>query len=124
MLIVGIAGGTGSGKTTVVTKIMEVFPNEEVIVIPQDSYYKDNSDISLEERQKINFDHPDSVEFSLLIDHLKQLKKGNPIEMPIYSYLTCLRSKDTITIKPARVVLIGGILILTDPGLRLSLIHI
>ena len=118
MLIVGIAGGTGSGKTTVVRKIMEVFPNDEVIVIPQDSYYKDNSDISLEERQKMNFDHPDSVEFSLLIDHLKQLKKGNPVEMPIYSYLTCLRSKETSTIKPTRVVLIEGILILTDIGLR------
>jgi uridine kinase len=118
MLIVGIAGGTGSGKTTVVNKVMEVFPNDEVIVIPQDSYYKDNSDISLEERQKINFDHPDSVEWKLLIDHLKHLKKGLPIEMPIYSYLTCLRAKDTINIKPARVVLVEGILILTDPGLR------
>lgn len=118
MLIVGIAGGTGSGKTTVVKKIMEVFPNDDVIVIPQDSYYRDNSNVSLEERQKINFDHPDSVEFSLLIDHLKQLKKGKPIEMPIYSYLTCLRSKDTIAIKPSRVVLVEGILILTDIGLR------
>jgi uridine kinase len=118
MLIVGIAGGTGSGKTTVVKKVMEVFPNDEVIVIPQDSYYKDNADISLEERQKVNFDHPDSVEWELLIDHLKQLKKGTSVEMPIYSYLTCLRSKETITIKPARVVLVEGILILTDPGLR------
>lgn len=118
MLIVGIAGGTGSGKTTVVNKIMEVFPNDEVIVIPQDSYYKDTSDISLEERQKINFDHPDSVEFSLLIKHLQQLKKGNPVEMPVYSYLTCVRAIETITIKPSRVVLVEGILILTDAGLR------
>ncbi|HEY5469689.1 MAG TPA: uridine kinase [Bacteroidales bacterium] len=118
MLIVGIAGGTGSGKTTVVRKITEVFPNDEVIVIPQDSYYKDNRNISLEERQKINFDHPDSVEFELLINHLKQLKKGNTIEMPIYSYLTCLRAKETIKIKPSRVVLVEGILILTDIGLR------
>ena len=76
MLIVGIAGGTGSGKTTVVRKLMEAFPNNEVIIIPQDSYYRDNSSISPEERQKINFDHPDSVEFSLLIEHLKQLKEG------------------------------------------------
>jgi uridine kinase len=118
MLIVGIAGGTGSGKTTVVKKIVEVFPNDEVIVIPQDSYYKDNAGISLEERQKINFDHPDSVEWRLLIDQLKHLKKGEQIEMPIYSYLTCLRSKETIPVKPARVVLVEGILILTDPGLR------
>jgi uridine kinase len=118
MLIVGIAGGTGSGKTTVVRKVMEAFPNDEVIIIPQDSYYKDNSDISLEERQKINFDHPDSVEFGLLIDHLKQLKKGKYVEMPIYSYLTCVRAEETITIKPSRVVLVEGILILTDIGLR------
>src|SRR5664279_5393767 len=92
MLIVGIAGGTGSGKTTVVRKVMEVFPNDEVIVIPQDSYYKDNREISLEERQKINFDHPDSVEWELLIEHLKLLKNKETIEMPIYSYLTCLRA--------------------------------
>ena len=118
MLIVGIAGGTGSGKTTVVKKIKEVFPNDEVVVIPQDSYYRDNIGIPLEERQKINFDHPDSVEFELLIDHLKQLRNGNPIDMPIYSYLTCLRAKETITIKPARVVLVEGILILADIALR------
>jgi len=118
MLIVGIAGGTGSGKTTVVKKIVEEFPNDEVIVIPQDSYYKDNASISLEERQKINFDHPDSVEWRLLIDHLKHLKKGEQIDMPVYSYLTCLRSKETIPVKPARVVLVEGILILTDQGLR------
>ena len=118
MLIVGIAGGTGSGKSTVVKKIMEVFPDDEVIVVPQDSYYKDNTEISLEERQKINFDHPDSVEWSLLTDHLKRLKKGLSVEMPVYSYLTCLRAKETITIKPARVALVEGILILTDAGLR------
>ncbi len=118
MLIVGIAGGTGSGKTTVVRKIREVFPDEDVIIIPQDNYYRDNKGIALEERQKINFDHPDSVEFSLLIDHLKKLKKGKEIEMPVYSYLTCLRSDETIPVKPTRVVLVEGILILTDPGLR------
>ena len=118
MLIVGIAGGTGSGKTTVVKKLMDALPGGEVVVIPQDSYYKDNSDIPLEERQKINFDHPDSLEFTLLIDHLKKLKKGKSIEMPIYSYLTCVRAKETIPIKPAKVVIIEGILILVDAGLR------
>ena len=102
MLIVGIAGGTGSGKTTVVRKVSEVFPNGEVIVMPQDSYYKDNKGIPLEERQKINFDHPDAVEFNLLIDHLKELRKGNSVEMPVYSYLTCLRSEETIKIRPSR----------------------
>ena len=118
MLIVGIAGGTGSGKTTVVRKVIEAFTTDQVIVIPQDSYYRDNREISLEERQKINFDHPDSVEFSLLIDHLKQLKLGKDVEMPVYSYLTCLRSEETIKIMPSRVVLVEGILILTDVGLR------
>lgn len=118
MLIVGIAGGTGSGKTTVVRKVMERFPNEEVAVIPQDAYYKDNSHIPLEERQKINFDHPDSVEFTLLIKHLKELNQGRSIEMPVYSYLTCVRSQETIPVKPARVLLVEGILILSDNELR------
>jgi uridine kinase len=118
MLIVGIAGGTGSGKTTVVNKLLNVFPNGEVIVIPQDAYYRDNGHIPLEERQKINFDHPDSLEFNLLIDHLRQLKKGKAIEMPVYSYLTCLRAKETITVRPANVVIVEGILILADEGLR------
>ena len=118
MLIVGIAGGTGSGKTTVVRKAMEKRPSEQVVVIPQDAYYKDNGHIPLEERQKINFDHPDSLEFTLLIDHIQKLKEGQSIEMPIYSYLTCLRSKETITIKPSRVVLVEGIMILCDSRLR------
>ena len=118
MLIVGIAGGTGSGKTTVVKKVMERLHNKDVIVVPQDAYYKDNGHIPLEERQKINFDHPDSLEFPLLIDHLEKLKNGQTIEMPIYSYLTCLRSRETIMVKPARVVLVEGIMILCDSDLR------
>ncbi len=118
MLIVGIAGGSGSGKTTVVRKLMEVLADDQVVMIPQDAYYKDNSHLPLEERQKINFDHPDSVEFSLLIDHLKELKKGKPVNMPIYSYLTCLRSEDSVLIQPATVVVVEGILILCDSGLR------
>jgi len=118
MLIVGIAGGTGSGKTTVVNKLVKELPDGEVIVIPQDAYYKDNGHIPPEERQKINFDHPDSLEFTLLIRHLKELREGHNVEMPVYSYLTCLRSADTITVKPAKVILVEGILILTDPDLR------
>ena len=109
MLTVGIAGGTGSGKTTVVRKLIEMLPPGEVVILPQDSYYKDNSHISIEERQKINFDHPDSVEWPLLMAHLAELKAGRPIEMPIYSYLTCLRSKETIPVKPADVVVVEGI---------------
>jgi uridine kinase len=118
MLIVGIAGGTGSGKTTVVRKITEVFPADEVVVLPQDSYYRDNRHISLEERQLMNFDHPESLEFDLLVSHLKELKAGRQIEMPVYSYLTCLRSAETIHVEPARVVVVEGILILADAGLR------
>ena len=118
MLIVGIAGGTGSGKTTVVNKLVKEFRDGEVIVIPQDAYYKDNGHIPPEERQKINFDHPDSLEFTLLIRHLKELREGHNVEMPVYSYLTCLRSAETITVKPAKVILVEGILILTDPYLR------
>lgn len=97
---------------------MEFFRDREVVVMPQDSYYKDNGEISLEERQKINFDHPESVEFSLLIEHLKMLQKGQSVEMPVYSYLTCLRSEETIPIQPATVAVVEGILILTDPDLR------
>lgn len=118
MLIVGIAGGTGSGKTTVVRKLIEMLPSGEVVILPQDSYYKDNQGISIEERQKINFDHPDSVEWPLLMAHLSELRAGRPIEMPIYSYLTCLRSKETVPVSPAHVVVVEGILVLTDPGLR------
>lgn len=118
MLIVGIAGGTGSGKTTVVRKISSSFPNDEVIVVPQDAYYKDSSHISPEERQKINFDHPDSIEWSLLIKHLNLLRNGASVKMPIYSYLTCTRSSETIKVNPAKVVLVEGILILADAGLR------
>lgn len=118
MLIVGIAGGTGSGKTTVVNKVVEEFHRDQVIVLPQDAYYRDNIELPLEERQKINFDHPDSVEFPLLIEQLKMLRSGSDVEMPIYSYLTCLRSKETINVRPARVAIVEGILILTDPGLR------
>ncbi len=118
MLIVGIAGGTGSGKTTVVKKLIEALNNNNVTVLPQDAYYKDNSHLSLEERQKINFDHPDSLEFSLLADHVEELCKGNSVEMPQYSYITCLRSDETVHIEPARVIIIEGILILSDKRLR------
>ncbi|PCH69872.1 MAG: uridine kinase [Bacteroidales bacterium] len=118
MLIIGIAGGTGSGKTTVVRKIIERLNQGDVAVLPQDSYYRDNVDLSLEERQEINFDHPRSIEFELLIDHLKKLKNDESIEQPIYSYLTCLRSDETIRVEPKGVIIVEGLLILTDPALR------
>jgi uridine kinase len=118
MLIIGIAGGTGSGKSTVVRKILERLPQGEVVILPQDSYYRDSSHLPLEERLEINFDHPDSIEFELLVKHLKALKKGKTIEQPIYSYLTCTRSTETIPIAPCHVIIVEGILVLTNPELR------
>ncbi len=118
MLTVGVAGGSGSGKTTVVRRIMERLPEDGVAFLPQDSYYKDNSQLDLEARQEINFDHPDSLEFSLLVDHLKKLRGGETIQRPIYTYITCTRSEKTIPIEPRRVILIEGILIFTDAALR------
>jgi uridine kinase len=118
MLIIGIAGGTGSGKSTVVKKIISKLPRNEVALISQDSYYKDNSHLPLEERQKINFDHPSSLEFDLLAKHLQDLKDGKSIEEPTYSYLTCTRNEETKTVLPRKVVIVEGILVLTDPVLR------
>jgi uridine kinase len=118
MLIIGIAGGSGSGKSTVVKQVIKHLPKEAVTVIPQDAYYKDNGHKSAEERAKINFDHPTSIEWGLLIAQLETLKTGIPIEMPIYSYVTCARARDTITVNPAQVIIVEGILILTNPRLR------
>jgi uridine kinase len=118
MLIIGIAGGTGSGKTTVVRKILERLPEGEVVILPQDSYYRDSGHLPLEERLEINFDHPDSIEFELLVKHLKDLKKGKTIDQPIYSYLTCTRAAETIPINPCHVIIIEGILVLANPELR------
>lgn len=118
MLIIGICGGTGSGKTTVVNKILEILPADHVAILSQDSYYKDNSNIPFEERKFINFDHPDSIEFDLLYNHIKELKKGHSIEKPIYSYLTCTRSAETITVQSKDVILIEGILLYTDKRIR------
>lgn len=118
MIIIGIAGGTGSGKTTVVNKIIEHFPQGEVAVIPQDSYYKDSGHIPVEDRCKINFDEPKSIEWSLLVKHLKDLKDGKFIEMPTYSYLTCTRQSETIKIAPCDVVIVEGILVLNNDELR------
>ncbi|MCK9324442.1 MAG: uridine kinase [Bacteroidales bacterium] len=118
MLIVGIAGGTGSGKTTVVRKVMAGFNQGEVVLLPQDSYYRDNSHLPLEARQKLNFDHPESIEWSLLIQHLRDLREQKSIRQPIYSYLTCTREPETILIHPKRVILVEGILVLTQKEVR------
>ncbi|MBQ8673552.1 MAG: uridine kinase [Bacteroides sp.] len=118
MLIIGIAGGTGSGKTTVVRKIIEKLPAGDVVLLPQDSYYKDSSHVPVEERQNINFDHPDAFDWELLSNHIAQLKRGESIEQPTYSYLTCTRQPETIHIEPRNVILVEGILALCDDTLR------
>lgn len=118
MLVIGIAGGSGSGKTTVVKAITQQL-KERVVVIPQDSYYKDSSHIPVEQRQKINFDHPESIDFKLLVEHLKDLKEGKSVDQPVYSYLTCSRSQtETVRVNPADVIIIEGILIFTCAELR------
>ncbi|WP_299890684.1 uridine kinase [uncultured Lacinutrix sp.] len=118
MLIIGIAGGTGCGKTTVVEQIMNELPDGEVGIISQDSYYKDTTRLSYEERTKINFDHPKSIDFKLLRQHLTTLKAGNSIEQPVYSFVEHNRTKETITTKPRKVMIVEGILILSKPKIR------
>lgn len=118
MLIIGIAGGTGCGKTTVVNQILNQLPEGEVGIISQDSYYKDTSHLSFDDRVKINFDHPRSIDFELLEQHLKDLKAGQTIEQPIYSFVKHNRTGDTIKTKPRKVMIVEGILILTHPELR------
>lgn len=118
MLIIGIAGGTGSGKTTVVKQILNELPEEEVTVISQDSYYRKNDHLSFQERCNINFDHPNAIDFDLLINHVHELKKGNVVEQPIYSFATHNRVQDTLITHPKKVVIVEGILILTDKALR------
>ncbi|MDE6685163.1 MAG: uridine kinase [Duncaniella sp.] len=118
MLVIGIAGGTGSGKTTVVKKIINALPAGEVAVLPQDSYYRDLSHLPMAERAKTNFDEPASIEWPLLVSHIEALRRGETIEMPVYSYLTCTRQPETVTVVPREVVLVEGILVLTDSVLR------
>ena len=118
MLVIGIAGGTGSVKSTVVRKIIESLPQDEVAVMPQDSYYKDNRHIPLEERLKMNYDEPASIEWTLLTKQLGELKEGRTVNMPTYDFITCSRMKETVTVNPKEVVVVEGILVLTDKSLR------
>ena len=118
MLIIGITGGTGSGKTTVVNQIVKHLPEEEVCVISQDSYYKATDNLSLEERAKINFDHPRAIDFDLIVQHLKKLKSNETIAQPVYSFVTHNRTKDTVTTYPRKVIIVEGILIFNNEELR------
>jgi uridine kinase len=115
MIIIGIAGGSGSGKTTVVKKIMKKFPKGSVAIVSQDAYYKDTGYLTPEQILQHNFDHPDAIEFSLLVKHLDELKAGNSIEMPHYDYVTTSSQKETTTIHPQKVMIVEGILIFTQP---------
>ena len=118
MLVIGIAGGSGSGKTTVVKAITRQLQGR-VVVIPQDSYYKDSSHVPVEERKNINFDHPDAIDWKLMCQQIRELKQGHTIQQPVYSYITCSRSTtETVTVEPAEVIIVEGILIFTCKELR------
>lgn len=114
MLIIGIAGGSGCGKTTVVREIIKRLPKNSVTVIPQDAYYWDNGHLTPEEKLQINFDHPNSIEWGLLVEHLDALRRGETIQMPVYSYISCARLNETVTIEPRKVIIVEGILIYSD----------
>jgi len=118
MLIIGIGGGTGSGKTTVVRKIIESLPDDSVAVIPQDSYYNDQSHLPLDVRKRTNFDHPDAFEWPLFAHQIQELKEGRAIEQPTYSYITCTRLSETVHVEPKDVIIIEGIMALYDKKLR------
>ena len=118
MLIIGIYGGTGSGKTTIVNMIASHFSSNDIEIISQDSYYKDNSDISYEDRCKLNFDHPNAIDFNLLHKHLKNLRKGETVEQPIYDFKIHNRLKKTIQIKPKKILILEGILIMCHAEIR------
>lgn len=118
MLILGIAGGTGSGKTTVVNQIINELPDQDVTVISQDSYYKATDNLNYEERSKINFDHPRAIDFKLLVEHLTELRRGNTIDQPVYSFATHNRTKDILKTHPSKVIIVEGILIFSKRKVR------
>jgi len=117
-IIIGIGGGTGSGKTTVAKEVRKHFPEESVVMLHHDSYYVDRSPLPVIERERINYDHPDSFDNDLLIAHLTKLRAGRPVEKPIYDFESHTRLSDSITVRPARIVLLEGILVLAEPRLR------
>ncbi|MDU1903972.1 MAG: uridine kinase [Dysgonomonas sp.] len=115
MYVIGIAGGSGSGKTTLVDSILSRIPREEIAILPQDAYYRDNSHMPLEERYKVNYDHPDSIEWELMDKDIYSLKSGQTVDRPTYSYLTCTRLEETVPVVPKKILLVEGILIYTSP---------
>lgn len=121
MLTIGIAGGSGSGKTTLVKELIKALPEYSFSVLPQDAYYKDNSYIPLNDRNKINFDHPASIDFELLNTHINNVKLGKTINRPVYSFITCTRQANTITVYSKQILILEGILIFTHEILRDSI---
>ncbi len=117
MFVIGIAGGSGSGKTSVVRKIIQMIPEGRVCVLPQDAYYKDNGNLTQKEKENINFDHPSSIEWPLLIEQIQTLKAGESVEMPTYSYITCARGKETVRVAPCDILIVEGILVFTETEL-------
>ena len=113
MFIIGIAGGSGSGKTTLVNSILKRVPYDQIAILTQDSYYKDSGHLPMEQRKELYFDHPDSIEWDLMLQDIQQLKNGQSIAAPTYSYLTCTRQEETIHVEPKKILLVEGILIFT-----------
>ncbi len=120
-LVVGIAGGTASGKTTVARKIHEAFSPSRIAFIDQDSYYKDLREVPLEKRREVNFDHPDAFDTALLVAHLKALKAGGPIDKPVYDYVESIRTERAVAVAPADIILVEGILVLHEDAVRAEL---
>ncbi|MBG0771330.1 MAG: uridine kinase [Anaerolineaceae bacterium] len=116
--VIGIAGGTGSGKTTLSELILDNIGRERMAYLPHDAYYRDRKDLPLEERAKLNYDHPDSLETELMVEHILQLKAGKPIEMPVYDFTTHSRKNATVHVEPRRLLLVEGILIFAEKTLR------
>lgn len=117
-IVIGIAGGTGSGKSTLANKLLEKFGEEEVSILRHDNYYKANDDLEFSEREKLNYDHPDAFESELLCKHLRELKEGKAIEMPVYDFTIHSRSDKKVLVKPAPAIVVEGILIFSEPELR------
>jgi uridine kinase len=117
-LVVGISGGTGSGKTTIADRVMKALPTENVLLLQQDHYYRDLSKLSMEERNKINFDHPDSIETQLMAEHVRCLRDGQPVERPVYDFTQHLRKKETVRLEPRAAIILEGILIFDNAALR------
>lgn len=116
--MIGIAGGSGSGKTTVVREIIRAIDNQDVLVMMHDSYYRDRSDVPLEERRRANYDHPDALETSLMVEHLTQLQRWEPVDLPLYDFATYTRRSEALPVQPRQVIIIEGILVLADERLR------